>query len=33
MIPGSHANVLKYPHVPGAARKIAAVLETIARPT
>jgi thioesterase domain-containing protein len=33
MIPGSHANVLKYPHVPGAAQKIAAVLETIARPT
>jgi oxalate---CoA ligase len=33
MIPGSHANVLKYPHLPHAARKIEAVLEAIARRT
>lgn len=31
MIPGTHSNVLKSPHVPHAARKIAAVLETLPR--
>src|SRR5215210_2109588 len=29
LVPGNHHDLLKYPHVPHAARKIAAVLETV----